>query len=327
MPGGFCRQRTLEAQCCFCQGASPRRPIWPYTLKLTRRRMCLKTVVVRRSGFPFFPRVEFRRNVFGRATPRLHQNSDPLTASVELRRYRQNRYVRPILTNAISFDGGDCCKKVPVRKPARFISGRIVLILTPQERGTNFGRLFLTHSWESWAFLWGSDRPFLELWRAKRVPPRRLTEKAGQEAQRQAAATTPMRRIATADEVAATVLWLCSGQASFITGATVPVDGGQFAGVKPAHVSSGTNDGHKQVLTEDEGLQLLEVASPGVAVHAGFVRSSNLIPIEVPQNCNDESLLKFPHCFRVWSAGSGWTSFSSYSFTVSLSGRQERKRL
>jgi NAD(P)-dependent dehydrogenase (short-subunit alcohol dehydrogenase family) len=61
-------------------------------------------------------------------------------------------------------------------------------------------------------------------------------EKAGQEAQRQAAAATPMRRIGTADEVAATVLWLCSEQASFITGAIVPVDGGQFAGLKPARM-------------------------------------------------------------------------------------------
>jgi NAD(P)-dependent dehydrogenase (short-subunit alcohol dehydrogenase family) len=61
-------------------------------------------------------------------------------------------------------------------------------------------------------------------------------EKAGAEAQRQAAAATPMRRIGRAEEVAATVLWLCSNQASFITGATVPIDGGQFAGLKPARM-------------------------------------------------------------------------------------------
>jgi len=58
-------------------------------------------------------------------------------------------------------------------------------------------------------------------------------EKAGTDAQRQAAASTPMRRIGRAEEVAATVLWLCSDQASFITGAVIPVDGGQYAGVKP----------------------------------------------------------------------------------------------
>jgi len=61
-------------------------------------------------------------------------------------------------------------------------------------------------------------------------------KKAGQEAQGQAAAATPMRRIGTAEEVAVTVLWLCSEQASFITGAVVPIDGGQFAGLKPARM-------------------------------------------------------------------------------------------
>ncbi len=58
-------------------------------------------------------------------------------------------------------------------------------------------------------------------------------EAAGAEAQRQAAMSTPMRRVGRAEEVAAAVLWLCSDQASFITGATVPVDGGQYAGLKP----------------------------------------------------------------------------------------------
>jgi NAD(P)-dependent dehydrogenase (short-subunit alcohol dehydrogenase family) len=58
-------------------------------------------------------------------------------------------------------------------------------------------------------------------------------ERAGEEAQRGAALSTPMRRVGRADEVAAAVLWLCSDQASFITGVTLPVDGGQYAGVKP----------------------------------------------------------------------------------------------
>jgi NAD(P)-dependent dehydrogenase (short-subunit alcohol dehydrogenase family) len=58
-------------------------------------------------------------------------------------------------------------------------------------------------------------------------------ERAGLEAQRQAAAAMPMKRIGTAQEVAGTVLWLCSDHASFITGAILPVDGGQLAGLKP----------------------------------------------------------------------------------------------
>ena len=58
-------------------------------------------------------------------------------------------------------------------------------------------------------------------------------ERAGEEAQRGAARSTPMRRVGRAQEVAAAVLWLCSDHASFITGATLPIDGGQYAGLKP----------------------------------------------------------------------------------------------
>jgi NAD(P)-dependent dehydrogenase (short-subunit alcohol dehydrogenase family) len=58
-------------------------------------------------------------------------------------------------------------------------------------------------------------------------------QNAGPEAQRLAGLATPMRRTGTVEEVARTVLWLCSPAASFITGAVVPVDGGQSAGSKP----------------------------------------------------------------------------------------------
>jgi NAD(P)-dependent dehydrogenase (short-subunit alcohol dehydrogenase family) len=58
-------------------------------------------------------------------------------------------------------------------------------------------------------------------------------EAAGQQAQRLAAQSTPMRRIGRPAEVAQAVLWLCSGQSSFITGAVIPIDGGQAAGNKP----------------------------------------------------------------------------------------------
>ncbi len=56
---------------------------------------------------------------------------------------------------------------------------------------------------------------------------------AGPEAQRLAAQSTPMRRTGTAAEVAQAVVWLCSPASSFITGAVIPLDGGQSAGFKP----------------------------------------------------------------------------------------------
>jgi NAD(P)-dependent dehydrogenase (short-subunit alcohol dehydrogenase family) len=58
-------------------------------------------------------------------------------------------------------------------------------------------------------------------------------EAAGPEAQRQAALATPMRRTGLPHEVAAAVIWLCSDQASYVTGTTLPIDGGQSAGIKP----------------------------------------------------------------------------------------------
>lgn len=45
-----------------------------------------------------------------------------------------------------------------------------------------------------------------------------------------AAAAVPMKRIGRPEEVAAAAVWLCSDQASYITGATLPIDGGQLAG-------------------------------------------------------------------------------------------------
>src|SRR3954451_905749 len=56
---------------------------------------------------------------------------------------------------------------------------------------------------------------------------------AGAEAQRLAGQSGPMRRVGTTSEGADVVLWLCSDQSSFVTGATVPIDGGQLAGHKP----------------------------------------------------------------------------------------------
>ncbi|MFL6064542.1 MAG: SDR family NAD(P)-dependent oxidoreductase [Friedmanniella sp.] len=55
---------------------------------------------------------------------------------------------------------------------------------------------------------------------------------AGEQAQQGAAAAVPMGRVGTVSEVASAVLWLCSAAASFVTGVTLPVDGGQSAGLR-----------------------------------------------------------------------------------------------
>ena len=58
-------------------------------------------------------------------------------------------------------------------------------------------------------------------------------ERAGTAAQQAAAQAMPMKRVGHPEEVAAAVAWLCSDAASFITGATVPIDGGKLAGMAP----------------------------------------------------------------------------------------------
>jgi NAD(P)-dependent dehydrogenase (short-subunit alcohol dehydrogenase family) len=58
-------------------------------------------------------------------------------------------------------------------------------------------------------------------------------ERAGEAAQHNAAQAMPMRRIGRPEEIAAAVLWLCSDAASFLTGATIPIDGGKLAGMAP----------------------------------------------------------------------------------------------
>jgi NAD(P)-dependent dehydrogenase (short-subunit alcohol dehydrogenase family) len=60
--------------------------------------------------------------------------------------------------------------------------------------------------------------------------------RAGSAAQQAAAAAMPMQRIGAPAEVARAVLWLCSDEASFTTGATLTLDGGELAGTPPFHV-------------------------------------------------------------------------------------------
>jgi NAD(P)-dependent dehydrogenase (short-subunit alcohol dehydrogenase family) len=46
-------------------------------------------------------------------------------------------------------------------------------------------------------------------------------------------ASVPIGRVGTLEECAAVMLWLCSDAATFVTGATIPVDGGMLAGMVP----------------------------------------------------------------------------------------------
>src|ERR1700682_1420569 len=51
-----------------------------------------------------------------------------------------------------------------------------------------------------------------------------------EENRQRVSAHVPLARLGMAEEVAAVVVWLCSDQSSFVTGATIPVDGGRLAG-------------------------------------------------------------------------------------------------
>ncbi len=58
-------------------------------------------------------------------------------------------------------------------------------------------------------------------------------ERAGEQAQRMVAGRLPAGRLGQPAEVADAVTWLSSDQARFITGVTLPIDGGLLAGMPP----------------------------------------------------------------------------------------------
>ncbi|HTT74654.1 MAG TPA: glucose 1-dehydrogenase [Candidatus Binataceae bacterium] len=57
----------------------------------------------------------------------------------------------------------------------------------------------------------------------------RIANNEGAPGRKEFEAIVPMRRYARPEEIAITVTWLCSPQASYVTGVTMPVDGGLFA--------------------------------------------------------------------------------------------------
>ncbi len=63
--------------------------------------------------------------------------------------------------------------------------------------------------------------------------------RAGATAQEAAASGMPVKRVGRPEEVAAAAVWLCSDEASFITGTTLVIDGGKLAGTPPFRVMAG----------------------------------------------------------------------------------------
>jgi NAD(P)-dependent dehydrogenase (short-subunit alcohol dehydrogenase family) len=57
----------------------------------------------------------------------------------------------------------------------------------------------------------------------------RIANNEGRPGRQEFEAFVPVRRYAKPEEIAATVVWLCSEQASYVTGVAMPVDGGMVA--------------------------------------------------------------------------------------------------
>ncbi|MPZ84319.1 MAG: SDR family oxidoreductase [Actinophytocola sp.] len=58
-------------------------------------------------------------------------------------------------------------------------------------------------------------------------------DRAGPEGLAKVAAGVPVHRLGRPAEIAAAAVWLCGADAGFLTGATIPVDGGLVAGMPP----------------------------------------------------------------------------------------------
>ena len=63
------------------------------------------------------------------------------------------------------------------------------------------------------------------------------TERIPTDQQKRIGEFVPVKRVGTPEEVAALVVWLCSPESAFITGAVVPIDGGRLAGTPSFAIS------------------------------------------------------------------------------------------
>ncbi len=59
--------------------------------------------------------------------------------------------------------------------------------------------------------------------------PMAVSDPPNLEGEARMAAAHPIGRLGTAEEIAATVLWLCSDASAFVTGLALPLDGGYTA--------------------------------------------------------------------------------------------------
>lgn len=72
-----------------------------------------------------------------------------------------------------------------------------------------------------------------------------VLDRAGDRAVELAARAVPLGRVGQPAEIAAAVVWLCSPAAAFLTGATLPIDGGMLAGMPP-FARSGEQTGERR---------------------------------------------------------------------------------
>jgi NAD(P)-dependent dehydrogenase (short-subunit alcohol dehydrogenase family) len=89
-------------------------------------------------------------------------------------------------------------------------------------------RSFSNFSWLSTISTW-NGRPITLTFRTRLPTLAQLYKElvsGGEQAAQRVAQAIPMKRISSPEEIAGSVVWLCSDEASYITGHTLVLDGG-----------------------------------------------------------------------------------------------------